>query len=42
MVQVSFVGVTEEQAREAAEKDGYGDKVAVVKTSFKANSKVDI
>lgn len=39
-MQVSFVGLTEEAAREAAQKDGYGDKVAVVKTSFKANSKV--
>ncbi len=37
--QVSFVGLTEEAAREQAAKDGYGDKVAVVKTSFKANSK---
>ena len=39
-LQVSFVGKTEEAAREAAEKEGYGGKVAVVKTSFKANSKV--
>lgn len=39
-IQVSFVGLTEEAAREQAEKDGYADKVAVVKTSFKANSKV--
>lgn len=39
-VQVSFVGATEEQARETAQKKGYGDKVAVVKTSFKANTKV--
>ena len=38
--QVSFVGATEEQAREAAQKAGYGDKLAVVKTSFRANSKV--
>jgi dihydrolipoamide dehydrogenase len=37
--EVSFVGATEEAAREAAEKGGYGDKVKVVKTSFKANSK---
>ena len=37
--QVSFVGATEEQAREAAQKAGYGDKLAVVKTSFRANSK---
>ena len=40
LVQVSFVGATEEQARETAQKKGYGDKVAVVKTSFKANTKV--
>ena len=40
--QVSFVGATEEQAREAAQKAGYGDKLAVVKTSFRANSKVCI
>jgi hypothetical protein len=38
-VQVSFVGLTEEAAREQAEKEGYKDKLAVVKTSFKANSK---
>lgn len=38
--QVSFVGLTEEAAREKADKEGYGDKVAVAKTSFKANSKV--
>lgn len=38
--EVSFVGLTEEAAREQAEKNGYKDKVAVVKTSFKANSKV--
>lgn len=37
---MSFVGLTEEAAREKAEKEGYGDKVAVAKTSFKANSKV--
>ena len=42
MLQVSFVGATEEAAREAAQKNGYGDKVAVVKTSFKANSKVGL
>lgn len=35
--EVSFVGMTEEQAREKAEKDGF--EVAVAKTSFKANSK---
>lgn len=40
IVQVSFVGATEEQARETAQKKGYGSKVAVVKTSFKANTKV--
>ena len=34
------MGLTEEAAREQAAKDGYSDKVAVVKTSFKANSKV--
>lgn len=34
------MGLTEEAAREQAAKEGYGDKVAVVKTSFKANSKV--
>jgi pyruvate/2-oxoglutarate dehydrogenase complex dihydrolipoamide dehydrogenase (E3) component len=38
--QVSFVGLTEEAAREVAEKEGYADKVSVAKTSFKANSKV--
>ena len=37
--EVSFVGATEEVARAEAEKKGYADKVAVVKTSFKANSK---
>ena len=37
--EVSFVGATEEVAREAADKGGYGRHVAVVKTSFKANSK---
>jgi dihydrolipoamide dehydrogenase len=37
--EISFVGATEEQAREAAQKGGYSDKVAVAKTSFKANSK---
>lgn len=39
-MQVSFVGATEEAAREAAQKNGYADKLAVTKTSFKANSKV--
>ena len=38
--EVSFVGLTEEAAREQAEKDGYKDKIAITKTSFKANSKV--
>ena len=33
------MGLPEEAAREQAEKDGYKDKLAVVKTSFKANSK---
>ena len=37
--EVSFVGHTEEAAREAAEKGGYADKVAVAKTYFKGNSK---
>ncbi|KAK9823539.1 hypothetical protein WJX72_003553 [[Myrmecia] bisecta] len=37
--EVSFVGPTEEQARETAQKEGWADKLAVVKTSFKANSK---
>jgi dihydrolipoamide dehydrogenase len=37
--EVSFVGMTEEAAREKAEKDGYADKVAVAKTYFKGNSK---
>ena len=40
VLQVSFVGLTEEAAREQAEKNGYKDKIAVTKTSFKANSKV--
>lgn len=40
--QVSFVGHTEEAAREAAQKGGFADKLAVTKTSFKANSKVQI
>ena len=38
--QVSFVGATEEAARETAQKNGYAEKLAVTKTSFKANSKV--
>jgi len=37
--EVSFVGQTEEAARETAEAGGWGKHVAVVKTSFKANSK---
>jgi dihydrolipoamide dehydrogenase len=37
--EVSFVGMTEEAAREKAEADGYADKVAVAKTYFKGNSK---
>ncbi len=36
---MSFVGLTEEAARERAEKEGYGDKVAIAKTYFKGNSK---
>jgi hypothetical protein len=31
--------MTEEQAREKAQEGGWADKVAVSKTSFKANSK---
>ncbi len=38
--QVSFVGHTEEAARDVAQKGGWADKLAVTKTSFKANSKV--
>ena len=37
--EVSFVGLTEEAAREEAEKEGFADKLEVVKTAFKANSK---
>lgn len=37
--EVSFVGLTEDAAREKAEKDGYADRVAVAKTYFKGNSK---
>lgn len=37
--EVSFVGLTEDGAREKAQKEGYGDKVAVAKTYFKGNSK---
>ena len=39
---MSFVGHTEEAAKEAAQKGGFADKLAVTKTSFKANSKVQI
>ena len=39
MLQVSFVGMTEEQVRDKAQEGGWADKVAVSKTSFKANSK---
>merc|ERR1712060_1044787 len=35
--EISFAGLTEEQAREKAEEEGF--EVAVSKTSFKANSK---
>lgn len=42
MMQVSFVGQTEEAAREAAQKGGFADKLGVSKTSFKANSKVHL
>ena len=38
-LQVSFVGLTEEAAKEAAKKDGFEQAVKTVKTSFKANSK---
>jgi dihydrolipoamide dehydrogenase len=37
--EVSFVGLTEDAAREAAEKGSYADKVEVAKTYFKGNSK---
>lgn len=37
VTQVSFVGLTEEQAREKAKEEGF--EVTVKKTSFKANSK---
>ncbi len=36
--EVSFVGVTQEKAEEMAKEQGF--PLAVVKTSFKANSKV--
>ncbi|MQL84832.1 hypothetical protein Taro_017330 [Colocasia esculenta] len=35
--EISFVGLTEPQAREKAEKEGF--KISVAKTSFKANTK---
>ena len=38
-LQVSFVGLTEEAAREAAAAGGFASQIAVVKSSFKANSK---
>jgi dihydrolipoamide dehydrogenase len=37
--EVSFVGVTEDAARENADKGGYADQVEVAKTYFKGNSK---
>ena len=37
--EVAFVGMTEEAAREKAEKEGYSEKLAVAKTYFKGNSK---
>ena len=37
--EVSFVGVTQEKAEEMA-KEGKGFPLGIVKTSFKANSKV--
>ena len=40
VVQVSFVGMTEEAAKDTAKKGGYEKAVKTVKTSFKANSKV--
>ena len=38
-MQVAFVGLTEEAAREKAQKEGWAEKLAVSKTAFKANSK---
>lgn len=38
-LQVAFVGLTEEAAREKAQKEGWSDKLALSKTAFKANSK---
>ncbi|KAL4458210.1 hypothetical protein ABPG75_013075 [Micractinium tetrahymenae] len=37
--EVSFVGLTEDAAREKAEKEGWVDKLGVSKTYYKANSK---
>eukprot|EP00887_Chlorella_sp_A99_P006172 scaffold3.g6172.t1 len=37
--EVSFVGATEEAARERGVKEGWGDKVGVAKTYYKGNSK---
>lgn len=37
--EVAFVGLTEDAAREKAEKEGFADKVEVAKTYFKGNSK---
>ena len=39
-LQVSFVGMTEEAAKDTAKKGGFEQAVKTVKTSFKANSKV--
>ena len=39
-MQVSFVGMTEEAAKDTAKKGGFEQAVKTVKTSFKANSKV--
>lgn len=38
LVQVSFVGLTQEAAEESAKEKGF--KLGISKTSFKANSKV--
>lgn len=35
------MGQTEEAARETAQAGGFSDKIAIAKTSFKANSKVN-
>lgn len=37
--EVSFVGLTEDAAKERAEKEGWADKLGVAKTYFKGNSK---